>query len=532
MELRYYQKDAVEAIYRYFYNASGNPVVAMPTGTGKSLVIGEFVRSVISAYPTQRIMMLTHVKELIAQNFEKLLALWPTAPAGIYSAGLGRRDTRFPITFAGIASVAKKPLYFGHVDLVLIDECHLVSPKATTMYCAFLNELRRVNPHLKVIGFTATNYRMGLGHLTKGGLFTDVCFDITTLGEFNKLVDEGYLAPLVPKRTSIELDTSSVAVHGGEFVQKALQAAVDKEEITRVALNEITHHAAMEGRKSWLIFASGVQHARHIAEALVDRGVSAVSVDSDMAVEERDEVIRGFRTGRYTAIVNNNILTTGFDHPSIDLIGMLRPTRSTGLWVQMLGRGTRPAPGKENCLVLDFAGNTRRLGPINDPVIPKPKGAGGGTAPVKVCEVCGTYNHASVRECANCGHEFPRPVNIETRASTEELLRRDREPIEAPQYITLDVSSISYRPYAKKGSPPSLLVSYFCGLRMFKEWVCLEHKGFPRHQAHEWWLNRTYEDVPETVHEALDYLDALRKPKRIRVWINKEYPEIVDYEFT
>jgi len=146
IQSRSYQSEAVGAIYNYFATKQGNPLVAMPTGTGKSVVIAMFLESIFRAYPNQRVLVLTHVKELIEQNYDKLKTVWPNAPAGINSAGLGRNDFLHPIIFAGIASVAKKAMYFGHVDLVLIDEAHLLSPNENTMYQKFLSELMKINP--------------------------------------------------------------------------------------------------------------------------------------------------------------------------------------------------------------------------------------------------------------------------------------------------------------------------------------------------------------------------------------------------
>lgn len=527
MKLRPYQEDAIAALYSYFEENAGNPIVAMPTGTGKSLVIGEFLRSVYTRYPNQRIMMLTHVKELIEQNMKKLLTLWPSAPAGIYSAGLDRRDTGAKITFAGIASVAKRPEEFGHQDLILIDECHLVSQKNNTRYRQFVDALLKVNPHLKVIGFTATPYRLGAGHLTEGGLFTDVCFDLTGREAFNKLIADGYLARLVPKRTATELDVDTVRQQGGEYVLKDLQVAVDQEAVTRAALLEARELAAE--RKHWLVFATGVEHAEHIAGMLVDMGIAATTVHSKIPGKERDRRIADFKAGRYQAMVNNNVLTTGFDFPSIDCIVMLRPTQSPGLWVQMLGRGTRPAEGKENCLVLDFAGNTRRLGPINDPVLPRKRGEGPkGQAPVRICEECGTYNHASARECEECGAVFPRQVKIKTSASTDELIAGDTPVVES-----LAVQRVVYRRHEKLGRPPTLRVDYYCGLRRFSEWVCFEHPGFPGKKARDWWRAHTTETSPPpaTVEEALSRLKEIETPSHIRVWLNRKYPEVLGHDF-
>lgn len=549
MILRDYQQAAVDSLFAYFNANAGNPIIGLPTGTGKSLVLAGFIQQALAAFPGTRIMKLTHVKELVEQNADKLLKVWPTAPLGIFSAGLKRKEVGYPIIFGGVASVAKADLSrFGRVDLLLIDECHLLSPKEGTMYQKVIAQLKEVNPFLKVIGFTATSYRLGQGQLTdEGGLFTALCFDMTKMHQFNWFIDQGYLVPLIPKRTSLELDVSSVKTSGGEYKQNELQEAVDKDSLTQAAVQEMIQHG--HGRAHWLVFASGVEHAIHVSEVLSYCGISAGFVHSKMSTAERDAAIARFKAGEVRAIVNNGILTTGFDFPGIDLVGMLRPTKSPGLWVQMLGRGTRPvySPGfdlstlegrlraigasqKQNTLVLDFAGNTRRLGPINDPVLPRRKGKGGdGSAPVKVCEVCGTYNHASVRICVGCGEEFPKHLKIKHQAGTDELIAKG----EPPRIETFKVDTVTYQPHNKPGSLPSLQVNYFCGLRMFREWICLEHEGYPGKRARDWWRRRSlpHSQVPEFITEALEKLPELAIPTQIQVQIKPRYDEIVGYIF-
>jgi DNA repair protein RadD len=517
----------------------------LPTGTGKSLVIAEFIKRAFQTYPTSRFIKLTHVKELIEQNYKTLIRQWPTAPCGIFSAGLGRKQSNLPITFAGIASVVNCAEEFGHIDMVFIDEAHLVSPKDGTMYQKFLTILRNRNPMLKVVGFTATHYRLGQGLLTEaGGLFTDVCFDLTYLEAFNWLINEGYLCPLIPKRTNAELNLDAVRIQAGEYVQKDLQEAVDREEITFATLKETLAYAS--DRNHWLVFASGIEHAVHVRDMIESFGIPATVVHSKMSDGERDRNIADFKAGKYRAMVNNGILTTGFDFPEIDLIVMLRPTQSPGLWVQMLGRGTRPvyaegfdlstsrgrlgaqqAGPKKNCLVLDFAGNTRRLGPINDPVIPRKKGKKGcGHAPVKTCEVCGVYNHASVRFCTACGAEFHSQIKFGPNASTDELIRQG-----TPEVSKFKVDRVTYSVHRKEGRPDSIEVSYFTGLRMFKEWVCLEHEGYAKKKSRDWWRQRTShaDNVPQTTFEAMQRITNLRVPTHINVWVNKKHPEIMGY---
>jgi DNA repair protein RadD len=532
IKARYYQEDAVKSLWDYFSSNTGNPLIAMPTGTGKSVVIAMFVQSALQAYPQTRFMVLTHVKELIDQNYKKFLSLWPNAPAGVYSAGLKRKETFMPVTFAGIGSVKGKASQFGRIDIVVIDEAHMVSPNEATMYQSFLAALREINPALKVVGLTATAWRLGHGRIDEDGIFTDTCFDITSRDAFNKLISEGYLSTLIPKPTGLALDTEGVHMRGGEFVQGELQVAVDKKEITHAAIQEMLTVAA--DRAHWLIFASGTEHTDHVTEQLNLMGVPAVAVHSKMDGNQRDRNIELFTTGHVRAAVNNNVLTTGFDFPAIDMIGVLRPTASPVLWVQMLGRGTRPSPGKKDCLVLDFARNTPRLGPINDPVVPRKKGHGKGEAPIKNCDICGTYNHASATSCINCGAAFHFAVKIQAHASTSELIAGE---IVLPQVECFAVDHVTFGVHLKAGSMPMVKASYYCGLNCFREFIGFEHaSSFVRKKAKDWWNMRAQpgEPVPATTHDAMKVLQSLKVPTHLMVHINTKYPEIqrVDFDGT
>ncbi len=544
---RYYQDEAEASLYAYFAthpDPMSNPVIAMPTGTGKSIVIAKFIKGVLSRWPGQRVMMLTHVKELIEQNADKLRAFWPQAPLGIFSAGLGEKNHLMPITFAGIQSAQNCPELFGHIDLLIIDECHLVSPNENTGYQKFIAALRKVNKNLRVIGLSATPYRLGLGMITDGGIFTDVCYDITGLNAFNRLLDEGYLCPLIPMPTMTVLDVTGVHKQGGEFKTNELQAAVVKYEITKAALLEAAEAAA--SRHHWLVFAAGIDHVRMIVQILEDEmGISARGIHSKMDPNidgDRDTNLADFLSGKIRVLVNADILTTGFDFPALDCIILLRPTSSPGLHVQILGRGTRPfyADGfdldditerlaaiagspKQNCLVLDFAGNTQRLGPINDPRIPKKKGESKGDIPIKLCPECSCMNHISARWCVNCGAEFVFQEKITPKASTLALIVRDE-----PQVAMFPVDRVTYAQHVAKSSGiPSLKVSYYCGIRRFTEYVCLQHGGSIRYKAMQWWKDRHDSDPPETINEALPFVEELRTPNELRIWVNRKDPMIL-----
>lgn len=541
---RDYQDAAVQSVFEYFENNDGNPIIAMPTGTGKSIVIGEFLRRAFASYPMTRAMLLTHVKELIEQNFARFMDLWPAAPAGIYSSGLGLKQSGFPITFGGIGSVVNVASKFGFIDFVIVDEAHLISPTDATQYRKFFQALRAVNKNLKIIGLTATPYRLGQGRLTEGenALFTDICFDLTTKDAFNWLISQGYLSTLIPKKTILELDSDGISMRGGEFSEKEVQLAVDKDTITRAAIEEIM--ACGMDRNRCLIFASGVDHAIHIGEILKEYGISHVVIHSKMPDKERDEAIRKLRSGEVWCGVNNNVLTTGFDCPEVDLIAVIRFTMSSSLWVQMLGRGTRPvyapgydldtpegrllsieAGGKKNCLALDFGQNTVRLGPVNEPVMPRAKGKGVGTAPVKVCHVCNAYIHASARVCPHCATEFVFAPKYDPKASTAVLI----SGADLPQLETMAVKSIVISPHIKPGKPAMVRVEYMTKRKKYFQTVCPEHVGFALIKAKEWWRKRTDYPFPGNVEQFLEQADLLRVPTHIKVHVNRHpYPEIVD----
>lgn len=532
--LRWYQEEGINALLNYDYKQ--NPLLVFPTGTGKSIIIAEFCKRAMYAYPNTRILMLTHVKELVEQNANKLKAVWETVPLGIFSAGLKQKDTTNPIIFGSMQSVYKhiqkcneqQIPHFGSIDLLIIDEAHLVSEKDETSYRGIIKALYDINPYIKVIGLTATPYRLKGGMLTDCGIFGEVIYDLSQADQFIRLIKEGYLAPLIPKQTSIEIDVSNVSVLGNEYNLKQLAQVSDKDEITFNAVREIVEHGTAQNRKAWIIFCTSVEHCEHVNAMLLSMGIASATCHSKLSDKENTANINAFKSGELQCLVNNNKLTTGFDYPDIDLIGMLRPTNSVSLWIQMLGRGTRPSPNKENCLVLDFAGNTRRLGCINDPNLPSKRKGGGGTgsAPVKICPECSCYNHTKARVCEVCGAEFAFQSNLLNTASSLELIKDT-----TPQYEMIEVDQVIYNEHVSKQNIPTLQVTYLCGLMRYYEYICFEHTGYARKRAEMWWQQRSADECPSRVYEVLALANYLKKPSFITVHVNKKYPEIKSVSF-
>jgi DNA repair protein RadD len=471
--LREYQQRAIEQLYEWFQKRSGNPCLVLPTGSGKSHIVAALCKDAIQNWPETRILMLTHVKELIEQNAEKMREHWRGAPMGIYSAGMGRKQLGEPITFAGIQSIRKHASQVGHIDLCIIDECHLVSHKDEGGYRTFLGQLKAINPAMRVVGLTATPYRLGHGLITdKPALFDDLIEPVT----IEELVYKGYLSTLRSKVTKAALDTSGVHKRGGEFIESELQAAVDTDENNLRVVREVIELAG--DRKAWLFFCAGVHHAEAVAQVLQEHGVPAACVTGTTPKAERERLLTDFKAGRLRALTNANVLTTGFDYPDIDLIAMLRPTMSASLYVQMAGRGMRVKSHTDHCLVLDFAGVVQMHGPITAVNPNKPKGEGNGEAPVKVCDECGELVHISVMVCPACQTPFPPPQKASLELRNDDIMGLDADK--------LAVTSWLWREHTSRTSGKDMLaVTYYGALSdpSVTEYFPVTHEGYAGRKA-------------------------------------------------
>lgn len=528
--LRDYQADAVAALYAWFETRTGNPLVVVPTGGGKSLIIAAFCHSVLSQWPSERILVLTHVKELIEQNHRQMLRAWPSAPAGIYSAGLRRREHDARILFAGIQSVHTKAALIGWADLVIVDEAHLIPKSGMGMYRTLLNDLRSINSHLKVIGLTATPYRTGEGALDAGDdrLFDGVAYDCDLL----RLIGAGFLSKVTSKATSARIDTGGLHVRMGDFVEHELEQAAMAGDNVPKAVAEIIRRGA--DRKAWLVFCCSVAHAEAVATAMADSGVQVASVFGDTARDERDRVVADFKAGRLRCVVNVNVLTTGFDAPQTDLIAMLRPTMSAVLYVQMVGRGLRLADGKTDCLVLDFAGNVEMHGPIDAVRVRQPGKKQPGQMLARECPACQTLVSIAATVCPDCGFEWAVAelgdvgTGHGVTPSEAPILSTigDRSPIER-----WDVQSVVWRRNEKPGKPATLCVEYSGGFQQrVREWVCFDHPdgSFPYRKAVSWWkAHGGLQPAPGGVFEAMQRRGECLDVLGVTVDTRGEWPEIV-----
>ena len=398
--LRDYQKKAVDEVFNYICNNKGNPVVIAPTGSGKSILIAEIIRKSLKWWPGTRILMLTHQKELIEQDMDKLKKIAPELDMGIYSASLKSKDASHDVTFASIQSICKNKE--DKFNVVLVDECHLINNNESGNYRSYLGML-----NCRVIGFTATPYRLGQGMIVGEDTIFDHYIETISILEMQK---KGYLSRLSSKTTSITLDVAGVSKLNGEFKQGELDKKVNTLDNNEAIVNELANYITMQGVKHMIVFCTSVEHAYSIKSLMNQKEIPTVCVEGAMDKATREKAIEEFTSGKALCATNVNVLSIGFDYPDIDCVVMLRPTLSTALYVQQAGRGLRIAPNKDRCLLLDFAGNVRRHGPIGMlSSIPKDKmkGEGTGIPPMKTCPECLELLLASTRVCPTCGHEFP-----------------------------------------------------------------------------------------------------------------------------
>jgi len=490
MVLRDYQLEACNAAFDSLKAGKGNPLIDLPTGSGKSWVLAEIARRSVEDY-SGRAVILAHRKELLSQNGDKLRQL-SKIDVGFYSAGLGRRDVEQPVVVAGIQSVYAKAHELGRRHLVIIDEAHLTPKSDDGMYRQFLSDLERYNARLRVIGLTATPFRLDSGKLWGDKeLFSHVAYR----GDIRWMIEQGHLCKLENKPSGTSYDTSQLHIRGGEFVRREVEDLFANQSLATEACSELVAKAL--GRKSILVFCAGVDHAYAVQEILTSlTGERVDCVTGETPPLEREATLSQFNAGLFRWCVNVDVLTTGFDNPRIDCVAIMRATQSAGLFCQMVGRGLRVHPSKQDCLIVDYGGNLKRHGPIDAIDYGKPKAKSeGGAAPIKTCFGCGEVVAASAREC-ECGFVFEfSDRRHETKSDEESQILS--EP------ITFRLKGWMFSRHYKKGNdlaPNTLRVTYFGEGDLdptIDEWVCLNHDGFAFNKAMVWWKNHSDEAISD-----------------------------------
>jgi len=383
LHLRDYQTNAVDAI-KNFSGYGG--LIVLPVGAGKSLVIAELCKVCRGS-----VLVLAHRQELIQQNSDEFYnhtkdEFGVGEEFGIWSASLNQK-TKKRVTFAQIQSAYREP---WQVDLIIIDEVHLLPPKDTSMYQQILK-----NDHKQLIGLTATPHRLDVGHLCRGEnpLFSKVVYE----AKYDELVEQGYLSSLVYKQNDGVVN-SDFNIQAGEIKLSQVEEKLDKK------LETILVDALSKKKGKALWFCPTVNIANQVARAIGGEVITAET-------ENRDIIIDSFKKGQIKDLVNVDVLTTGFNVPDIETLIFLRPTTSTALFKQMLGRGTRLADNKISCHVLDYTTNTLVHGFLGDDNYPNGKGV---SKDYRVCPNCAEINKYKEIYCTCCEYEFPKIERVKS----------------------------------------------------------------------------------------------------------------------
>ena len=550
IKLRPYQSETVTAVM-HDLAAGHNPLAVLPTGTGKSIIIARLCQ-VVTSSPHNRVLVLTHSSELVKQDAAKISTLCQDISRGIYSAGLGLKDTGQQVITGTVQSVFKalkrKTAAFGKRQLVIIDEAHLLSDKDSSMYRTTLDKLRGICPGLQVIGFSATPYRMDSGHLVEqdNAIFSKVSIDLTS--SIPDFITAGYLAPLVMPPVPVKIELGAGCITAGSIDKKTNSyrpPRINDAKVEKILGNEALLAKACDAmveaaadRRAWLVFVTGILNAGVVTDMLNQRGISAAAVNSSMSKEQNDKAIRDFRDGKLRCLVSANQLTTGFDVPQVDMIGMLRPTLSTSLHVQMLGRGLRPALNKDDCMVMDFAENLRRLGPINDPVLPEPPGEKAEKpAETEVldsplaceegteitCKVCGAVYVSSLKRCPVCHSIQPQEFDLLDYASNE-AIRYDISTQSELPYGMYKVLNMVVQPHKSQAGSSCLRITVVCERRTTGKpfnsffYLSFDKRGEPFMRACTLWEQFSgAQPLPQSTNEAMSRVSELKRPRAIAV---------------
>lgn len=546
--LRPYQQEAVKATWEYLREHEDNPCIVLPTGTGKAVVLAQLAKDAVKQWGG-RVLILAHVKELIEQNSSKVQLLCPEIKIGIYSAGLKSKQVDGDVIVAGIQSVYKKACDLGKFDIIIVDEAHMIpeGEEGEGMYRTFLATEKVINPYIRVIGLTATPFRLKGGIICKPeNILNSICYE----AGLKEMINNGYLSPIVSKSGSNIANFDHLHVRNGEFIPEEVDVAMNNTRLVQSACKEIAE--LTKDRKAVMIFACSISHAKKIkTEIELLTGEECALVTGDTSVQERAEIVKrikgepcktdlfGEEKKPLKYLVNVAVFTTGFDAPNIDCIAMLRPTASPGLLLQIAGRGLRLSPNKKDCLFLDYGENIIRHGALDAIRVDETKirGHKDGEKPAKKCPQCNALIETARSVCPLCGYVFPpRELKHDAYASNVGVITG-----QATTEI-FDVTNVTYNEWHKRNAPeapPTVCVEYQTGLNVFhREWLCPEHTGYARQKFVKWWEAHRlvpFDEVPNTARETVELADngALKTPIKIAVKqiAGDKFPRIIGYEY-
>lgn len=394
-----------------------NVLLQASTGAGKTIMFSALIQDFLTRYAGRmRIVVLAHRETLVRQAYDKLLQVWPEGALqiGIACSSVSKNtDLDRPVIIGSVQTLSKRLDYMPEVNMLIVDEVHRMPPraekgKAFSQYEALINALRQVYPQMRLFGVTATPYRLNWGYIygdkktrdPERNWFQNLTWSIG----IDTLQEEGFLCPLVPLGIDApDLDNVNV---NGDYVLDELSEEMSKSIHLESAVQALEKYG--QDRKHVVVFAVTIEHAQMLQDVFQAHGHSTGIVHSKLSHADVLASLKMFNEGRVRCMINVGMLTEGWDCPCADCIILCRPTKSTALYVQMVGRGLRIAEGKEDCLLLDMAGCWKEHGNPRHPIVRL------GRRPKDTidCPECGFVNDARRILCESC-NALLRPGNSE-----------------------------------------------------------------------------------------------------------------------
>lgn len=516
---RDYQQNVASAVCNFIKYTQRNGFVTSPGGSGKSIMIAMVAQACADMGLTVDI--LARSERLLTQNKAKLAPAYQEK-AGIYCASLGEKDLTRPITIASIQSIAGQK---KKTDIILCDEAHEINANSDedTQYWNYFNACG--NP--RIIGFTATSFRTGSGKIKWGDEIINI--PIESLFKAGHLVRPRNKAVGAP-------DLSDVKVNMGEYAQGELESIYTDPALLEASVRQLMQYS--HDRHSCLVFGQSRRHVQMLGNVMAANGMPNIVVDGNTDKAELGNILDDFEARRFKYLLNAKLLTTGYDMPSIDMIAVLKSTKSKISWEQMLYRGTRLFPNKTDFLVLDMGGNFTEHGALGSPYTEpskKEKVAPKG----RICPNCETFvQPVTARQCPDCGYEFlkadPHKVAHDYEPDTSDNIKKSA-------IAEYDVTGVTYHEHLnrKKGTK-SIRVDYYHQYGKVSEWYSPHSEsGWARNKAWEFFRDRgkniyvtKEQDISfYSMEDLLFYCQSLKTPTRITVDESEKFPRILKYEY-
>ncbi len=534
-KMRHYQRDILDTIYSDLH-AEHNVLMTAATGAGKTAMAVKLVERLYNEKPRSNYLVVMHKKLLVTQFLEAFSKFTDINPAdiGVCCAGLHSRNLSKRITISTIQTIHRNRDAIKKQTMILVDECHRAEfTNKKTRYAQLLEAIRGKAPQSRLLGITATPYRLGAGYCYGTRCRPDIknLFPrVNAAATYEMLKKDGYLVPLVGKiasHSNISEDLAGLRINGDYNISQAGDV-MSREYHIDTAVEAIRDNCP--GRDCIVVFCVTIDHCEKVFSALKNSGESVTIIHSQLTPLEQHGNMESWREGKARIMVSCEILIDGFDHPPLDCLVMLRPTLSAALYIQSIGRVLRPSEGKSDALLLDLTDNVSRFGTDLDNVrVTIPKAAEEIVKKekelIKICPACQAEVSIYRRDC-DCGYEWTaEEIQIATAVPELTDVIFEKEP---PLVVKCNSAEPSIHESRKtKKQLGKLSITYGESYQAVSVYFCLAdyYSGYAVTMSKKRWQDVSNSTFPTTVDEFMTCDFIL--PESLELDLNGKFPDIV-----